>query len=142
MIGLVLLMGRTPSTKDVELLVLRHEVAILHRTNPQPRQFTASFDAIMADAGIAVVKIPPRCPRANCFAERLRLTIRTELTDRMLIVGERHLGKVLAVNAAHHRARRPHRALRFPAAPDAAGPRATAPQNPASINPGWAHPGL
>jgi hypothetical protein len=56
-IGLVLLMGRTPSTKDVELLVLRHEVAILHRTNPQPRQFTASFDAIMADAGIAVVKI-------------------------------------------------------------------------------------
>src|SRR6478609_6547685 len=41
-------------------------------------QFSASFDAILADAGIEVVKIPPRCPRANCYAERFVLTIRSE----------------------------------------------------------------
>ena len=76
-------------------------------------QFTASFDAIMADAGIKVVKIPPRCPRANCFAERLVLTVRTELTDRMLIFGERHLRSVLAQYSAHYNRQRPHRALQL-----------------------------
>src|SRR6186713_1470803 len=76
-------------------------------------QFAALFDAVLADAGIEVVKIPPRCPRANCFAERLVLTVRTEVTDRMLIFGERHLRRVLAVYAAHYNGRRPHRTLRL-----------------------------
>ena len=59
------------------------------------------------------VKIPPRCPRANCFAERLVLTVRTELTDRMLIFGERQLRRVLPVYAAHYNTQRPHRALQL-----------------------------
>jgi putative transposase len=76
-------------------------------------QFTASFDAVLADAGIEAVKIPARCPRANCFAERFVLTARTELTDRMLIFGERHLRTVLTRYLRHYNGRRPHRALQL-----------------------------
>ena len=76
-------------------------------------QFTASFDAALADAGINVVKIPPRCPRANCFAERLVLTVRTEVTARMLIFGERHLRQVLAEYTDYYNGCRPHRSLRL-----------------------------
>ena len=41
-------------------------------------QFTVSFDAVSADVGIQVVRIPPRCPRANCFTERFIRTLRAE----------------------------------------------------------------
>jgi hypothetical protein len=74
-------------------------------------QFTTAFDAVLAGAGIDAVKIPPRCPRANCYAERFVLTARTELTDRILIFGERHLRCVLARYGAHYNGRRPHRSL-------------------------------
>jgi transposase InsO family protein len=72
-------------------------------------QFTTSFDAVLADVGIEVVQIPPRCPRANCFAERFVLTARTELTDRMLIFSEQHLRTVLAEHVGYYNGRRPHR---------------------------------
>jgi putative transposase len=65
-------------------------------------QFTASFDAVLADVGIQVVRIPPRCPRANCFAERFVRTLRTELTDRMLIFSQRHLRVVLTEYVRHY----------------------------------------
>jgi transposase InsO family protein len=58
-------------------------------------QFTASFDAVLADAGIEVVKISPRSPRANAYAEGFVLTARIEVTDRMLIFGQRHLRTIL-----------------------------------------------
>jgi putative transposase len=73
-------------------------------------QFTASFDAVLADVGIRVVKIPPRCPRANCFAERFVRTIRAELTDHVLIVSQRHLHAVLTEYVRHYNGQRPHRA--------------------------------
>jgi transposase InsO family protein len=64
-------------------------------------QFTDAFDAVLADAGIKVVKIPPRSPRANAYAERWVRTARSEVTDRMLLAGPRHLRAVLEKYVAH-----------------------------------------
>jgi putative transposase len=82
-------------------------------------QFTDSFDAVLAAAGIQAVKTPPRSPRANAFAERFVLTARTEVTDRMLIFGERHLRSILTQYEAHYNGRRPHRSRQLhPPRPD------------------------
>jgi transposase InsO family protein len=74
-------------------------------------QFTEVFDAVLSGAGIEVVKIPPRCPRANAYSERWVRTVRAEVTDRMLIAGQRHLRAVLAEYVAHYNQHRPHRAM-------------------------------
>jgi len=73
-------------------------------------QFTEAFDAVLSGAGIEVVKIPPRSPKANAYAERWVRTIRAEVTDRMLIAGPRHPRAVLDEFAAHYNRHRPHRA--------------------------------
>jgi putative transposase len=90
-------------------------------------QFTVAFDAVLAAAGIEVVKIPPRSPRANAFSERWVRTVRAECTDRMLIMGERHLRSVLAEYVAHYNGHRPHRGrdLRPPDHDDASPAPAT-----------------
>jgi len=83
-------------------------------------QFTDAFDAVLASVGIEAVKIPPRSPTANAYAERWVRTVRAECTDRMLIAGPRHLRVVLDEYVAHYNCHRPHRArkLRPPDAED------------------------
>jgi hypothetical protein len=75
-------------------------------------KFTDSFDAVFGSEGIRILRTPVRAPRANAFAERWVGTVRRELLDRLLVVGQRQLEAVLAGYVAHYNEHRPHRALR------------------------------
>ncbi len=57
-------------------------------------------DATLASFGIEALRIPPRSPQANAFAERMIGTLRRELLDRIWPLGVRHLNRLLA----HYRA--------------------------------------
>jgi putative transposase len=54
----------------------------------------------------------------NSYAERVVRTIRAECTDRMLIMGRRHLQRVLAEYIEHYNTGRAHRALNLRAPAD------------------------
>ena len=74
-------------------------------------KFTAGFDAVFAAAGIDVLRIPPRAPRANAYAERWVRTVRTECLDWILIFNQNHLRTTLDAYVAHYNGGRPHRGL-------------------------------
>jgi putative transposase len=74
-------------------------------------QFTGSFDAAFTAEGIRILASPPRAPRANAICERIIGTLRREVFDRLLIVNEHHLRRVLTEYLRHYNTARPHRAL-------------------------------
>jgi transposase InsO family protein len=74
-------------------------------------QFTGSFDAVFQAEAIRILASPPQAPRANAICERMIGTLRRELFDRLLIVNEHHLRRVLTEYLRHYNTARPHRAL-------------------------------
>lgn len=74
-------------------------------------KFTAAFDAIFTAIGIRIINTPVQAPKANAIAERWIDTVRRECTDRLLILGERHLHHVLSEYTDHYNRHRPHRTL-------------------------------
>jgi transposase InsO family protein len=60
-----------------------------------------------------VIRTPIRAPNANAFAERWIETLRAECLDWLLILGPRHLDRILRIYVRHYNRRRPHRGLKL-----------------------------
>ena len=74
-------------------------------------KFTASFEEIFRSEGIRVIHTPIRAPQANAYAERFVRSVRAECLDWLLILGRRHLERVLRAYTVHYNRERPHRGL-------------------------------
>jgi putative transposase len=74
-------------------------------------KFTREFDEVFRSEGIRVIKAPVRAPRARAHAERWVASLRRECLDRLLIIGRRHLERVVTVHTLHYNEHRPHRSL-------------------------------
>jgi len=61
------------------------------------QKFTDGFDEVFRSDGIEVVRTPARAPQANGVAERFVRTVRTECLDRLLVLNQPHLERILEV---------------------------------------------
>jgi putative transposase len=73
--------------------------------------FTASFDAVFQAAGTRILVSAVLAPRMNAICERLVGTLRREVLDRTLILGEQHLRAVLTEYQTHYNTARPHQGI-------------------------------
>ena len=73
--------------------------------------FTASFDAVFQATGTTIVRTAAQAPRMNAICERLVGTLRRELLDRTLILGQAHLRALLVEYQEHYNTARPHQGL-------------------------------
>jgi len=74
-------------------------------------KYGAQFEQVAASSGIRTLRTPIRAPRANAVCERFLGSVRRECLDHMLVLGERHLTRVLHEYAAYFNRDRPHQAL-------------------------------
>jgi len=73
--------------------------------------FTRSFDAVFQATGTRILVSAVQAPRMNATCERLVGTLRRELLDRMLILGEAHLRAGLTEYQVHYNTARPHQGI-------------------------------
>ncbi|MEO8425252.1 MAG: integrase core domain-containing protein [Actinomycetota bacterium] len=93
---------------------------VRHLIRDRDSKFTASFDEVFRSEGGHVILTPIRAPKANAFAERFVRTIRAEVFDLVLVLGRRHLLRLLEGYERHYNSHRPHRGIDL-AAPDTLG---------------------
>jgi len=81
---------------------------LIHDRDPL---YAAQFTMTLAAAGVSCVKLPPKSPNLNAYAERYVRSIKSECLDRMIFFGEKHLRHVVTEYVAHYHAERNHQGL-------------------------------
>ena len=82
-------------------------------------KFCAAFQDVFASQGIRCLKLPPRSPNLNAFAERWVRSVKEECLSKLILFGERSLHRAVTEFVAHFHSERNHQgkgnALLFPA---------------------------
>ena len=98
----------TQMARNLMMALDEHVKSIKFLLRDRDTKFTASFDAVLGDAGIQILRSPIRAPRANAIMERWIGGCRRELLDQTLVWNQLHLLHVLREYETHHNQHRPH----------------------------------
>jgi putative transposase len=97
----------TQAARNFVMDLGQHAAFVKFLIRDRAGQFTQSFDAAFTADGIRILASPPQAPSANAVCEQMIGTLRRELVDRLLIVNEHQLRRVLTEYLIHYNAARP-----------------------------------
>lgn len=79
--------------------------------DPDPL-YTAKFESILKTAGVESVKLPPRSPNLNAYAERFVRSIKEECLNYLILSSEEQLRYVVSEYLESYHHERIHQALK------------------------------
>jgi transposase InsO family protein len=88
--------------------ILNGKRYLIHDRDPL---FTSAFLETIASVGVESVKLPPRSPNLNAYAERFVRSIKESCLDRMIFFGEGSLRKGIDEFVLHYHGERNHQGL-------------------------------
>ena len=94
-------------TDPVDGFLADKELVILDRDS----KYSSAFRVLLEDAGVQIVRLPPRSPNLNAYAERFVRSIKDECLHRMIFLGERSLRKATREYTAHYHRERNHQGI-------------------------------
>src|SRR6266508_2445693 len=101
----------TQQARNLAIDLEQQELSIRFLVRDHDAKFTRSFDEVFCSEGAEVIRTPIRAPKANAYAERWVQTVRAECLDWTLVLGRRHLLRLLRAYVPHYNQQRPHRGL-------------------------------
>ena len=87
------------------------ETGVVRLIRDRDRIYGSAFNARVDHLGIQQLRIAPQSPWQNGYAERFVGTLRREVLDHVIVLGERHLLRLVRSHAAYYNEDRPHMAL-------------------------------
>jgi transposase InsO family protein len=94
-------------TDPVDGFLAAKEFIILDRDS----KYSAAFRDLLKGSGLEIVRLPPRSPNLNAYAERFVRSIKDECLSRVIVFGEHSLRRATREYAAHYHRERNHQGL-------------------------------
>ncbi|NDJ78883.1 MAG: transposase [Chloroflexi bacterium] len=101
----------TQQARQVVWNLEEHDPAIRFLIRDNDTKFTTAFDTVFRAEGIDIIRTPYCAPNANAFAERWVRTVRDECLNKLLIINQTHLRRVMREFVAYHNSARPHQGI-------------------------------
>jgi putative transposase len=101
----------TQQARQVMWELADREPGIRFLIRDNDKKFSEAFDTVFRSEGIDVIPTPVRAPNANAFAERWIRSAREECLDKLLIINQAHLRRVMREYIAFFNTARPHQGL-------------------------------
>lgn len=101
----------TQQARNLSFTLAERDHPIRFLIRDRDAKFSGPFDEVFRTEGARIILTPVRAPKANAYAERWVETVRAECLDHVLVLGRRHLERILKTYVEHYNRERPHRGL-------------------------------